>query len=102
MTPPLGGTPDAIANGAGKLANVAIAVHDTSAGVSSNAGKASAAAGDPTVSGAVDRFGAAFTRYTLDLGAQLSAASTLALHGSQDLATAGGTGPTGGGPDRPR
>jgi hypothetical protein len=102
MTPPLGGTPDAIANGAGKLANVAIAVHGISPGVSANAGKASGAAGDPTVTAALDRFGAAFTRYTLDLAAQLSAAGTLALHGSQDLATAGGTAPAGGGPQRPR
>jgi hypothetical protein len=97
MSPPVGGVPDAIANGAGKLANVAAAVHGDAPGVSRNASSASGAAGDPAVVSALNRFGAAFGRYTLDLGAQFGAASTLASHGAQDLSAAGG-----GGPERPR
>lgn len=97
MSPTVGGTPWAIATGAGKLGDVAKAIHDDSPGVKSNATTASGAAGDPTVAAAIDRFAAAFGTYTSDLAAQFGAASTLAIHGSQDLAAAGG-----GGPDRPR
>lgn len=93
IVPGVGGVPDSIATGATRLGKTANAISACTSVYRTSCSRGSAAAGDAAVSSALERFQAAFARYSIGLTAQFGALCMLAQHSAEDLATAGGTGP---------
>jgi hypothetical protein len=86
----VGGDPALMTGGAARLHRDGADVQQMQPAVASAAGSASAAAGDPALSGSIDRFGAAWSTMLGDTGLQLVVAAQLAAAAAADLSTAGG------------
>lgn len=86
----VGGNPTTIGGAATQLLSCATSVADRPHGIDSATAQGEAGVGHPDLGSALGRFGAAYSQFSTDVGAELKALGTLAESAAADLNKAGG------------